>query len=63
MKEPLFRLHVETDRSLHYSFDEAKAEASKHMSERKTLRIVELEEKHEGVWWAYIYESEEWIPS
>lgn len=58
-----FRLHVGTEISFHSTFESAKVEARLHMAEKKELRIVELEEDGEGLWWAYIYEIGEWKPS
>jgi len=65
MSIDLYKLYAGNVTTFHSTFEEAKEAAKKYMPDESYLRIEVLKEigPYEADWWAYEYESNQWIPS
>lgn len=65
MNENNFRLYVDRDISHYRTMEKAKEAAKLFMPKKPELRIEILMEADpdEADWWAYNYETKEWVPS
>ncbi len=61
--EENYRLYIGTKRLYFVTFEEAKLEAEKHMSEKPELRIEILIETEGADFWAYEFANKKWVPS
>ncbi|MCU7844239.1 MAG: hypothetical protein KZQ93_10405 [Candidatus Thiodiazotropha sp. (ex Monitilora ramsayi)] len=63
LEEKKFRLYVDAEKYHYFTFEEAKLAAQGHMQGNPELRIEILFETGGPDFWAYEYQSKEWVPS
>jgi len=61
--EENYRLYIDTKQLYFATFEEAKLEAEKHMSEKPELRIEILIETEGADFWAFEFANKKWVPS
>lgn len=62
-EEENYRLYVDTSLFYFATFQQAKREAEKHISKKAELRIEVLIETEGADFWAFEYETNQWVPS
>lgn len=58
-----YRLYIDSEYFVFDSLEKAKARAQEYFKEKAELRIEYLFETEDADFWAYDYESKEWVPS
>lgn len=63
MRQENYKMYVDKSFTCHSSFESAKEEAKKYISDEPYLRIECLAGEEEGSWWAYEYSNGKWARS
>ena len=63
MNKENYRLYVNSEKYYFSTFEEAKEQAQNHIKDKPELRIEVLIETEGADFWAYEYQSKQWVPS